>query len=354
MQRNKSVDIIRGIAILWIIIYHVYAIAASYGWGPKHYVRGVQELVMYGGEIGVTLFFIMSGYGIYCSLHRSHEKGDFRYGGFLKKRCARILPEYYVSLGIMLLFSGQAAMLSKAGAKHVLSHVFFVHNLFPETHGSINGVLWTMGTIVQFYLIAPLLYKAVKKNRYLALAMAVVITVASKYLLFHVFHQSNYFVYGRQLVSALDNFVIGMVIASFGDTLARKLPLAARFGGLAASVAALVAYLFYTNHITVYADSKTGYLWHSALALILGLAVLFAAALPVQGKALPAKVVLTVADHEYGIYLYHLVIIQNTMALSSAFRTVTAKCLPLSMLAYILLSVAVGIVSSKCISSAKH
>ena len=91
-----------------------------------------------------------------------------------------------------------------------------------------------------------------------------------------------------------------------------------------------------------------------ALALILGLAVLFAAALPVQGKALPAKAVLTVADHEYGIYLYHLVIIQNTMALSSAFRTVTAKCLPLSMLAYILLSVAVGIVSSKCISRAKH
>ena len=349
MQRNKSVDMIRGIAIMWIIIYHVYAIACSYGCGPKTYIPGVQELVMYGGEIGVTLFFIMSGYGIYHSLNRSHEKGDFRYGAFLKKRCMRVMPQYYVSLFLLLLIGGQAAYISRAGLKHIVTHVFFLHNLFPETSGTISGALWTMGTIVQFYLIAPILYKCIKKNRYLTLLASVLVAVLLKYLLFHVVKTPHYFVYGRQLYTALDNFVIGMFAASLSEKLAEALPFALRLGALLLSAGALIGYLFFTNHIVVYADSKTGYLWHSCLALILGLAVLAASTLRTEGKSLPARAVLGVAEHEYGIYLYHLVIIENTMAHAPVFRAITVTSLPLAMLVYLCVAICVGIVSSKFI-----
>jgi len=35
---------------------------------------------------------------------------------------------------------------------HILSHLFFVHNLHPATHGSIDGPNWSVGLEMQFYL----------------------------------------------------------------------------------------------------------------------------------------------------------------------------------------------------------
>ena len=73
------------------------------------------------------------------------------------------MPQYYVCVTVLLIFMS-TRLIGSDGFRHLFAYYTFTENLSPVTHGSINGALWTMGVIFQFYLIAPLLYRAVKKK----------------------------------------------------------------------------------------------------------------------------------------------------------------------------------------------
>ena len=347
-QRNKTVDLIRAIAVIWIIVYHTFAIACGQGFFPRLSVPVIQELVIYGGEIGVTLFFIMSGYGLYCSLDRAFESNKFCYGAFLKKRWIRVMPQYYIHLFVVLLLGSQAGFLSRVGFKHIITHLLFIHNLFPETARTISGTLWTMGTIVQFYFFAPLIYKVVRKNKYITLVCAVLFTIAIKYFVFHILKVTDYGDLGREIYTAIDNFVVGMFIASLAQNLSGKINTALKICLFTGAVIGLVMFLLYSNNITVYSDTIIGYVWHSLLAIILSLFVFIAAVSPIKGETKIAKLFLLIADNEYGIYLYQLVIIENVLANSGVFRFIASKSIALVTMTLIVVTSCAGIVSTKC------
>lgn len=353
MKRNNNLDIVRGITILIIVFYHIYAIANMHGYGPGVYIPVATELLMYGGEIGVTLFFIMSGYGIYCSLsYKDKESGRIEYIPYMKKRFKRIAPQYYVSLGILLCISGQAAQLGTQGIKHVLTHVLFIHNLWPDTSGSINGVLWTMGTIVQFYVISVLLYRLVKKSSIAALLMSVIITVGFKYIFFHVMETGNYFIYGRQLLTAIDNFVIGMVLAKYVSLHEDKedRSAAVKIICFAACMCIFAAFIYFTGKSwVIYEDSVIGYCWHSMLALLLGLTVLCFLRLEINQTSMPARAMHYMADVQYGIYIWHLVVIQTLLASSPYAVWLAQRSFAGLLLALTAISIVVGIISTRCI-----
>lgn len=171
MKHNKNIDVLRALALLQILLYHAWAVSGTPDFLPAVFAPGLQL----SGEIGVTVFFALSGFGIYCSITSDYEKGTFRYKEYLAKRGRRILPPYYFCIIVsVLLVSGEYVSIS--GIKHVVLHLLCIHNLFPSAHGSINGALWTIGTIAQFYLIAPLLCKFFRKNGYITFLVTVVVT----------------------------------------------------------------------------------------------------------------------------------------------------------------------------------
>lgn len=160
MKRIKNIDLLRAGAILYIMLYHCYVLSGQ----PWQAHTALHIFLSFGGEIGVTLFFLLSGYGIYLSLASSEERGKLpSWKTFMKKRCLRIMPQYYVCITVLLIFMS-TQMLSRDGIRHIIAYYTLTENFSPATHGSINGALWTMGVIFQFYLIAPFLYKAVRKN----------------------------------------------------------------------------------------------------------------------------------------------------------------------------------------------
>ena len=160
MKRIKNIDLLRAGAILYIMLYHCYVLSGQ----PWQSHTAIHTLLTLGGEVGVTLFFLLSGYGIYLSLSSSESRGCLPgWRAFMKKRCIRIMPQYYVCITVLLIFMS-TQMFSNEGLRHILAYYTFTENFSPVTHGSINGALWTMGVIFQFYLIAPFLYKAVRKT----------------------------------------------------------------------------------------------------------------------------------------------------------------------------------------------
>ena len=173
MKKNINVEIIRAIALLSVLIYHIQCLFN----GQIVSNRYITSIINFGGEIGVTLFFIISGYGIFKSIDYKKNNNDFEYKTYIKKRFLKIAPAYYFCIFICLTLTGSAIYLSKSGIFDIFTHLTFTHNFFVKTHGSINGVLWTMGTFMQFYLIAPFLYDYIKNKTYLKIFSIVIFTI---------------------------------------------------------------------------------------------------------------------------------------------------------------------------------
>ena len=80
MKHIKNIDLLRAGAILYIMLYHCYVLSGQ----PWQSHTAIHTLLTLGGEVGVTLFFLLSGYGIYLSLSSSESRGCLpRLAGFL-------------------------------------------------------------------------------------------------------------------------------------------------------------------------------------------------------------------------------------------------------------------------------
>lgn len=315
MKKNKNIDIIRALALLFVIIYHLSVVLNFQFSGSLSFINNIMN---FGGEIGVTLFFIISGYGIYCSIENQIiEDKKFDFFKFIKKRLCKIYPEYIVCLIISLLLTSSAIYLCKT---QIVTHLLFIHNWFPDTHGGINGVLWTMGVIFQFYVIAYLLYKCLKKHPYITSFITILFTVFFKYVTYHFilanmnYESIYYFIYGRQLFTCIDNFAIGMLLAY---TSKKYLNIKFKWFKIFVCLILLYGFLTVANARNIYTDSNFGYLFHTFLALILGTFMFVFARIKINYKNILSKVLLFLSKYEYSIYIWHLLIFNNLLKNSS-------------------------------------
>ncbi len=319
MVRNRNMDIFRSIALLTVMVYHFWVVTGSFSFLPSP----VTTLISLGGEIGVTAFFALSGFGIFCSLKKEEsEKQKFSISNYVKRRAIRIIPLYYISILFTLLLIN-AQSLSVDGVKDILAHIFFIHNIFPQYHGSINGVLWTMGVIVQFYIIAPLLYRAFRAKGYLTEIICIITTCFLKGITYHYFLPTlgleNYsFIYGRQLFTALDNFSTGMFVAWLLYERRMKIK-----NGIKKCIFFLLTlfllFLLCKSGIRlgIHTNNISGYIWHSLLAGIIGVLMFIFSQLNLEKANYIVKMFLWISKYEYGIYIWHLLIFNNLIATSS-------------------------------------
>lgn len=347
MKRNYGLDVIRVFALFSVLVYHFYVLTGEQAYAG---IPALHNLIETGGEIGVTLFFILSGYGIYTSIDYQMSKGTFSYKNYMKKRCKRILPQYYLSLLILLFIGNQAYMLSNAGAFSILTHALLIHNWFPSTAGSISTVLWTQGAIFQFYIVAVFLYKAVKKNPHLSMIGSIAVTVLSKFVIFHLIfphfdvQSSYYFVYGRQLISALDNFVIGMYLAEISKNI--RLEGCKKHILFAGVLFVSFVWCIMPQSYLRYNDQFYGYIWHSVLNILLGMIVWYMSSMSWKTDRKLAKGISFVAKYQYGTFLWHFVIASNLLSSSQWIAGISHISFTLVAVILCICSVIVGYVST--------
>ena len=314
MERKVNVDQLRTIACLLVVVYHAYA-ACKY---PTLEIKPIIDIISYGGEIGVTAFFILSGYGIFCSLRSMDEKKQLSFINFMRKRIRRIVPHYYFNLGVALLLSPSVVYLDHV--KNIFAHLLFIHNFNFDWHGAINGVLWTMAVIFQFYIIAIPLYKIVKKNPIMMALVIIPITIIFKYLTINYFWIEDVSMYGsfiymipsRQIWTSLDNFVLGMVVASITEVKNKELKLSPLivYIGLCISVWLIVKI---GVKYGIYGPALINCSWHSLLAVVLAIFLFFFVTIKQWTNNIFSKILIKLSYCEYGIYLWHLLIINNIL-----------------------------------------
>ena len=113
---------------------------------------------------GVPILFVL------CGLLAAKSLDKYNARDYLLRRAFRILPGFWTCIAIntVIIFVLYAIPTLKDGVVYLVTQ-FFGLNFYTGNWlrgygvGTPNGVLWTIGVQVQFFLIAPILYQLLRK-----------------------------------------------------------------------------------------------------------------------------------------------------------------------------------------------
>ncbi|MFD3191571.1 acyltransferase family protein [Sedimentitalea sp. HM32M-2] len=143
-----------------------------------HHTLGSADLIdrsilFVRGHVGVDFFFVLSGFLITTLLLREEAaKGRFSLRGFYWRRALRILPVYYLVVGLAafneIVLKGQTESLSL-----VPYYIFFLSNFLTEHIGFLDPT-WSLSVEEQYYLIWPALLLLLPRRWIPALLLALI------------------------------------------------------------------------------------------------------------------------------------------------------------------------------------
>ena len=141
-----------------------------------------QTVTVFGKRIGFDFWtrssylfvdgmILMSGFLLYLPYAREQLEGTPvpSVRRFYFNRLVRIVPSYlFAVLGMLFLVAIPQHMYASTGAMlgDVAAHLTFTFLFWPSTYLStpLNMALWTIAVEMQFYLIFPLIVRAMKKR----------------------------------------------------------------------------------------------------------------------------------------------------------------------------------------------
>ena len=176
-------DGLRGLLTLLVLVHHIVG-AVLYGVSPADAARWAPWVVFAQGTApALPMYFVISGFVIFLPAARSSGNlGDI--GWYATRRIARIVPAYYLNVAFLLfswpfLFSDTPSpMASRHGIGLVLGHLAFLQTvLFDRTEVGfgLNGSMWTLTLEEFFYFTIPLVAGVLFRRplRVLAITFAV-------------------------------------------------------------------------------------------------------------------------------------------------------------------------------------
>ncbi len=137
--RLSGIEAVRGCAATAVVLYHA---ARHLNWvlGTPQLMRAVQF-----GHAGVDLFFVVSGFIILFVHHRDVGEPS-RSRHYLARRFSRVMPTYWVALGLTLLIS-----LAAGHAVPPVARLLWSVTLLPSVEEPILGIAWTLQYEIVFY-----------------------------------------------------------------------------------------------------------------------------------------------------------------------------------------------------------
>ncbi len=197
--------IIRGLAAIAVIVWHA---------GGYH---GGLSVINIPGRTAVWIFFGISGYVIaHGFIHRRYTLTLVDLRDFYTNRFLRIYPLFWAlsALGwITELLSTGNNPLSLGDLPAQLFAFQFNQNYI------LNGVFWTLGIEIHFYLLAPLLVAPfLIRGHNLRLLVALSLYTAMVCWNYYAVERFGWSFDGRNIISNLPHFFIGMIACQIVST----------------------------------------------------------------------------------------------------------------------------------------
>jgi peptidoglycan/LPS O-acetylase OafA/YrhL len=215
MKRLAYIDALRGIAILMVVIVHTSQQVKNL----PSWVASLSAQGMYG----VQLFFLISGFSIFLSFDRRSGSEKKPLLNFFIRRFFRIAPLFYCAIIFNLIIYGFGPRYwlgdaSEVTWANIIANFTFINGFNPYWINSVVTVGWAVAIEMQFYLIAPYLYRKVKDLEQ-AIGLALIVIIFSQILIFILKGNSlissdrlwNDYLY-LCLLNQLPVFVLGFVL----------------------------------------------------------------------------------------------------------------------------------------------
>lgn len=152
----NALDGLRAVAIILVLLFHL-----TPGHNSDQGLRSLFFKVADIGWSGVDLFFVLSGFLITGILLKAKSKQrPMRH--FLARRMLRIVPAYFLALGIVFFLVPVATgSYPVPAASQQAPYWLYVANMFSVTYEQVfgpfgTGHFWSLAVEMQFYVLWPL------------------------------------------------------------------------------------------------------------------------------------------------------------------------------------------------------
>jgi peptidoglycan/LPS O-acetylase OafA/YrhL len=165
LGRLPGLDGIRAIAAAMVVVNH-------------------HDFTFVSGALGVTMFFVLSGFLItWLLLGEAERHGTVSLRDFYMRRLLRIFPAFYAFCALVI---GLAVVTHKElHWPQTIASLLYVNNYYEAINGEVATPLshsWSLAIEEQFYLLWPLAFLLLRRNRAtMARALAVTIVVVWVY-----------------------------------------------------------------------------------------------------------------------------------------------------------------------------
>ena len=327
MNNNKSkylpsIDSLRALAVLAVIIYHV----------DVNYLPG--------GFLGVDLFFVLSGYLISSLIIKEYKKtGSVNLYNFYIRRARRLLPAVYfmITVGLVVMVLFNEVLLRKSHLDAIFGYIYssnwwyIFHKLdYFDSFGAQSPFkhLWSLAIEEQFYMIFPLLFLLVNRKKkskdgtyklnknflYVVLGL-IIVSLIAHILLFDINNISRiYFGTDTRAFSLLVG-VVGAILYPM-ERLHAKVTLQQNMIYSAVSllsISTLITVMIYTSEYNTWLY-RGGFL----LVAVLGLIVIISSGKQhtLMSRLLSFKPVVFIGKISYSLYLWHFPVLVLTTPVS--------------------------------------
>jgi peptidoglycan/LPS O-acetylase OafA/YrhL len=329
--RLPALDGLRAVAALLVVATHAaYLTGFTVNGGLLGRLAG-------RGDFGVAIFFALSGFLLHHGLVSDARNGDTDLRAYGVRRVARVLPAYWVTLGVVVL-------ASQPGTRTALAQAFAVQTYLSDSDIPSFSQSWSIPTELSFYIVLPLVVWLLGRVRQrhpdlpvqLLVASAVAATVALA--LMPVGTIGEDVLIERWLPARWPNFAVGMVLAELvlnpGSRATRATRRVARDSVgclLVAAAAMLLATTPIAGPLTLGLVSGAQLSVRLALSTVVAgflLAPLVLGRDDAYGAALGSRPARNVGAVSYGLFLWHLPVFSAIFALTGA-TVFTGGILPL-------------------------
>lgn len=296
-MRNNNFDLLRLLAAIEVLLKHsTYHLYVEKGYDVPSLINSIQKVVEH--IPGVPVFFLLSGYLISMSYIKNPDIKSYT-----ANRVLRIFPGLYLNIFISVLilsvfgfvqlnFNFFGWLLAQASIVQ-----FYNAEMFRGFGvGVINGSLWTISVELTFYIILPFLIILYSRNKYILLALFVI-----SYLFWSYDVSSSKEIFLNKLLHNtilpyLFLFIVGMLFYNYRDACMKYIE--NKF------LLWLMLYVGFESGVYALHIDMNPFLyvihWGIFSFLIFSFAFSFKG---VSTKLLKGN------DYTYGIYIYHMLVI---------------------------------------------
>lgn len=317
-----SIDSLRAIAVIAVIIYHIDA----------NYLPG--------GFLGVDLFFVLSGYLISSLIIKEYKStGTVNLYNFYVRRARRLLPAVYFMITVVLiiitLFNG--VLLKKSYLDALFGYIYssnwwyIFHKLdYFDSFGSQSPFkhLWSLAIEEQFYMFFPLIFlifnrksksnnsnSKLNKNFIYVVLSLILVSLIAHILLFDINNINRiYFGTDTRAFSLLVG-VVGAILYPM-DRLSER---TTKKDNMIYSIVSLVSILVLIGIMIITSEYNTWlYRGGFLLVAIIGLIIIISSGrqYTFMSKLLSFKPFVFIGKISYSLYLWHFPILVVTTPVS--------------------------------------